>query len=337
MEQWHRIAELADRQYGVVTRAQALEAGVAPTTLFEHAHRMRWRRPHPGVFTLPGSEPSFAQRALAASFAAGAPCAVTGAAALHLLGVMRRPPGTVVLLVPARHSLGDHQPCPVIRTTTWDERNLVHVGPLQVAKASRALADHARHVHPAPLGRLVATGCALRRTTLAACRDELERRRRFPGRSAFRAAVMMLTGEMTHSGTERRGRAMLRAVGIEVASGPYPVEHDGRVIAEIDIAVPWALYGIEVDGPHHDLPAQAAADKQRDRQLRRLGWTVDRFPVELIEQTRSSSSARCNARWRRCNAARDAWQPHVTVGPRDARDDTAVTIQRRHGRSVVRR
>lgn len=39
-----------------------------------------------------------------------------------------------------------------------------------------------------------------------------------------------------------------------------------------------------LNGPHQDLPEQAAADTQRDRLLRRLGWRIDRFPVELIER-----------------------------------------------------
>lgn len=283
MEPWQRLARLADRQHGVVSRKQALACGLASATINRTARRFGWRAPHPGIYALPGTPKSFEQAAMAALLAAGSPSALTGAASLHLLGILGRRPAQPTILVPAHRSLGSHEPCPVIRTTTWDERSLLRVGPLQVVPASRALADHARHVRPVPLGRLVATACALRRTTLAACCHEFEGCRRFPGRTAFRAAVLMLTGEMTHSGAERRGRAMLRAVGIKVANRPYPVEHDGRVVGEIDIAVPWVLYGIEVDGPHHDLPAQAAADKQRDRLLRRLGWTIDRFPVELID------------------------------------------------------
>ncbi|HUG83764.1 MAG TPA: hypothetical protein VMM13_04320, partial [Euzebya sp.] len=36
--------------------------------------------------------------------------------------------------------------------------------------------------------------------------------------------------------------------------------------------------------PHHWLPMQAAADRQRDRLLRELDWLVERFSVYEIDK-----------------------------------------------------
>lgn len=55
------------------------------------------------------------------------------------------------------------------------------------------------------------------------------------------------------------------------------MEHDNRLIGEIDIAYPDILHGVEIDGPHHLLADVAAADRIRDRELNRLGWQIDRF------------------------------------------------------------
>lgn len=50
----------------------------------------------------------------------------------------------------------------------------------------------------------------------------------------------------------------------------------------IDFAYPSVKLAIEVDGPHHRLPAAQIRDARRDRRLRQLGWTVDRFDEEAV-------------------------------------------------------
>lgn len=59
---------------------------------------------------------------------------------------------------------------------------------------------------------------------------------------------------------------------------PQPIVSKERVVAEVDIPFFDVRYGVEVDGPPHLLPAQAARDSARDRMLRRdCDWTIDRF------------------------------------------------------------
>jgi len=75
----------------------------------------------------------------------------------------------------------------------------------------------------------------------------------------------------------------LRDAGLRPACRPYAVKHHSRTIAEIDVAFTEVKYGAEIDGPHHQLPEVVIADKQRDRQLHRLGWTIDRFTAAEVE------------------------------------------------------
>lgn len=284
MDTWAAISDIAMRQYGAVSRTQCLELGLASSSLDDHARRFRWQTLHPGVYALPGTARSFAQLATAACLAIESPALLTGSSALHMLGSMDARPSRIPLLLPARRAVPSREGIDIVRTERFDHVRSVTRGGLRLAAPPRAAADHARHLGPVPLGRVMAKACGLRQASPRDYAGELAARGRFPGRTPFRTALAMLQGELTHSGAERAARRHARAAGIEVWPRPYPVEHRGRVIAEIDMAAPWVLYGVEIDGPHHDLPEQAAADKQRDRELRRLGWTIDRFPVELIER-----------------------------------------------------
>ncbi len=50
----------------------------------------------------------------------------------------------------------------------------------------------------------------------------------------------------------------------------------------IDFAYLAVKLAIEIDGPHHKLPEVKARDARRDRCLRLLGWTVDRFDEDEV-------------------------------------------------------
>ncbi len=70
---------------------------------------------------------------------------------------------------------------------------------------------------------------------------------------------------------------------------------DGIPIAEIDIAKPDILYGVEIDGPHHDLPEQRRRDEERDQRLREVGWRIDRFGCEDVLADPAGFAARIRA------------------------------------------
>ena len=50
----------------------------------------------------------------------------------------------------------------------------------------------------------------------------------------------------------------------------------------VDFLCPAALVIVELDGPPHDNPEQRARDADRDAWLKRQGFTVLRFPNDLI-------------------------------------------------------
>lgn len=87
---------------------------------------------------------------------------------------------------------------------------------------------------------------------------------------------------LVHSKDEALARQLLAAEPFTLHPRPLLLEHGRRRIGEIDLAVCALRYGAEVDGPHHLEDGVAEQDRARDRSLGRLGWTIDRFPADLV-------------------------------------------------------
>lgn len=68
----------------------------------------------------------------------------------------------------------------------------------------------------------------------------------------------------------------------------YPVRTvDGPVNGfphayKVDIALPWLMLAIEIDGKGHRHPDQVVKDNKKDKKLTELGWTVLRFTNEDV-------------------------------------------------------
>lgn len=137
------------------------------------------------------------------------------------------------------------------------------------------------------LTRLVVTADALRLATPDDHAGRLARHPRGRGGAALRAVLADLAGSLSHSGSEARARRIVGRLldrrGLLLHPRPLEVLLDGRRVAEADLPCVQLLLDVEVDGPHHLLPAQQGRDQRRDRLARQAGWTVERFPTELID------------------------------------------------------
>lgn len=86
-EALRRALDVAARQYSLVTRVQAIEAGLAPRTIDRLLSSGKWERVHRSVYRLAGSQRTWEQRALAVVLAAGEHAAVSHRSAPYLYGV----------------------------------------------------------------------------------------------------------------------------------------------------------------------------------------------------------------------------------------------------------
>lgn len=264
---------------GFGRRSTARGAELSDAGFARHAAAIGLSNPRRDLWVPAGAELSHDQRLDAVLDTWGDNILVTASSGLHLEGILAKAPADVELLVPAGRHLRDWPGTCVHRSITFDQVRAHHVAGHPVAAVPRCFADHAAHVSSNELCRDISAALRLHRCTLSAIATEWGLRKRYPGRGRLGHAIARLSEEVTHSSDERLARRLLRSEGLSFHHEPLRIDDEhGRPIAEIDIAFPDLLLGIEIDGPHHLLPHVAAADRQRDRLLQRVaGWRIERF------------------------------------------------------------
>ncbi len=272
-----RLYARANANLGIVSILDVDALGIARDTFYDHVDATGWVRRHRGVWTAPGAGWTVQHQALAALRAVGPPALVTGESGLSLFEVTQARPSCIDLLVPPNRSGGGHKGVRVKRTQQYEQIASGEVRGVAVACVERCLIDAAPALAIDPLIRRMAAAVRLRLSDLAAMEEAIAALRRYPGRAKLLAALSALNGELVHSNPEQVARDALRPMQLGFHHEPYTVWDGSRRVAEIDIPHLRLLYGVEVDGPHHELPEQQRKDEARDRELRDLGWRIDRF------------------------------------------------------------
>lgn len=138
------LDDLLSKQYRVVTRAQALGAGMTDSAL---RHRLRdggpWQIVLPGVYLAETGTPSVDQREMAALLYGGLDTIVTGLSALWRHGIRAPGPDAVDVLIPAGRLRRDCGFVRLHRTHRMPDR-IFTIGALHYAPPARAVADAAR-------------------------------------------------------------------------------------------------------------------------------------------------------------------------------------------------
>jgi hypothetical protein len=331
MEPWEIVAGVALDQYMLIATWQAESAGVARRALAARVKGHGWSRPLRGVTGLPA--PDSSERDLAAAVLAYArptgaglrvECddpssdervaaivkaalhaghAVTGRSAAWLHGFAAAPEDRALWLPDdsgrvTREGIR-------LRYGETPAGEILMVKGLPCLDPEGAIIDTAR----TPVGTfearvdelvwLMSRADSLRLATVDSVQARALDLGLFWGCHVLQAAVARAKGTLSHSKWEHRGRTMasqaLESLGLTVESRPYEVWVDGTRIAEADIAAVSILLDVEIDGPHHRFLAQQLRDQERDRRLRRAGWEVERFPVELVRDSPKVYMARVRA------------------------------------------
>ncbi len=161
-----RVARLAARQAGLVSRAQALALGLTDSSLKRRLRTGHWERVHPGVYQLAGVPPSWIGRVWAAALAVGPLAVVTHETALRLHGCPHLAPDPLTFTIPhgghARvrgafvHQIDDLRP-----------HHVVTVEGLPVSHPARALVEVSATLPRRRLGLVLDDLVSDRRTTYA--------------------------------------------------------------------------------------------------------------------------------------------------------------------------
>lgn len=272
-----QLAEVARRQHGVFTRAQALACGLSARSIRRYVEAGQWRQLFPGVFMAATHSPSDIQRACGAVLLAGAGAVLShmSAIALHGLGPW---PAHVHLTVPH----GRHRRFPDIR---WHQSRILAAEDLAVLQGiptttiERTLLDAGTQADRALLQILVDEAVRLRLTgvgALAVRALEVRPDGRFGGRR-LRQVLATIPPINADSVLEMVMARLLDAGGL----GDYVHHHHvdvGGLTYELDFAYVAERLGLECDGAaFHERPSRRARDTIRDIDLARVGWRILHF------------------------------------------------------------
>jgi hypothetical protein len=280
------VADLATVQDGLITTAQLRELGVDDDTILRWSRAGWLHRRHEGVFAVGHRSLTPQGRRRAAVLAAGDGAALSHLAAAVHLDLLRWRLGVIDVIVPRngerdRDGVAFHRPrvySPAIDTTT--------VEGIRCTTVARTLVDLAAVLRHDSLERAVERAEYLDVLDLRAITDVLARISRPRGVRTLRRCLGpgRLDAARTESRLERTLLRLLVEAGIErpVLQAPFEVAPGTWVRA--DFFWPRHALVVEADGPHHARPIQAAADAQRDEQLRARGLRVCRIAYTVIEE-----------------------------------------------------
>jgi Transcriptional regulator, AbiEi antitoxin/Protein of unknown function (DUF559) len=287
------LAELARRQWGVVSLAQVEALGLGPRGVQHRAESGRLRRIHRGVYAIGGAALPREGRHLAAVLACGPGAVLSHVSAAVHWGLLAYDAPRPQVTAPA--SRGGAPGIRLHRSRSLDARDTTTHGGIRVTTVARTLLDVAA---VAPVNHLEhALGQALRNQLYdqLAVDDVLHRHRGRPGTRALRTA----TGDdpaFTRSEMERRFRALCRRAGLPRPLSNVVVADADNHPHEVDFFFPAHRLVVETDGwRDHGTRVAFERDRAKDAALVAAGYVVLRFTKRQIAEDPDTVADRVRA------------------------------------------
>jgi very-short-patch-repair endonuclease len=271
------LAELGERQDGVVARAQLLAAGITPGGVERRVATSRLRPIHAGVYAIAPTLTARA-RARAAALACGESAVVSHCSAAALWGLPVEPRDAEVTVVGRRvrrPGIVAH----IVRSLSGDERT--HIQGIPVTSPERTILDLARRLDTRALERTVAEAYANRVTHPHRLLALLDRHPRRPGARRLRAVVAAgAEAAATRSRAERALLALLRRAEL-------PPPEVGVFVEGYEVDFFWReeRLVVEVDGfAYHTATRSFERDRRRDGALVAAGFRAIRVTWRQISR-----------------------------------------------------
>jgi hypothetical protein len=263
-----KVARIASRQHGIVTRPQLLTAGLSATGIRRRVDKGLLHPEHPGVYRVGHRAPSLEARYLAAVLACGDGAVLSGRAAAHLHRLLKgRPPEPEVSAPAARHPGG------VITHRSRIRRGeAARVNGIPVTTVPRTLVDLAAVLGEDALARACHEAEVLHRTTPMQVEAVLGRRPNRQGAGTLRA-VLRGDVRVTLSKLERRFLELLREAGL-----PLPETNRPAGARRVDCLWPEHRLTVELDSYRYHQSRHAwELDRRREREARARGDEPRRY------------------------------------------------------------
>ncbi len=309
-----RLEDLAERQDGVVSVAQAHRVGVSDGQIARRRAAGRYRRCRRGVVQIAGAPPTWRQAVRTASIAAGERVVVSHASAVRLYGLelppavhprWRRDNAFIEVAAPdprhvRLHGVRGH------RSGTWEAGDVEERAGMAVTSPVRTVIDLSSRLGVEGTGRLVDDMLRRKLLTIAALRERLLGLRAAPGRSMRVLRVVVAARDATYDPGESTLEARIRRVIVRKRF-PAPVgQHwvrDHGFAVRLDFAYPAVKVYLEGDGfGFHHTRSDLDRDVRRRNGLVERGWIGLHFTWKMtdaeIERHLAALYDRTTKRWR---------------------------------------
>ncbi len=260
------------KQLGLITREQAVAAGVTPRQIEGRVRRDEWAIVYPSVYADRASAHSWRRSVLAAVFKGGPEAVASGpcAAALHGLPGFART--KVAITTPKRLKNVPFD----TRLTTIPPWQRIRLGPIPVTDGTRTLLDLAGTVDQRLLEDALDDALRRRLTSLPRLRWLLHSLSGKGKKGSARLRELVEercdSGPIPESVMETRLWRPLTQLGVPKPIRQHPVD-GGRY--RIDFAFPHAMVAVEAQSyAWHSSPTALERDAIKNNALVALGWTV---------------------------------------------------------------
>jgi very-short-patch-repair endonuclease len=284
-----RAHDITARQLGLITRGQALDAGLSKKAIRHRMVRGTWTQRRPGLYVVAGMPASWEQDVLGALLLAGTQAWASHATSSRFWqypGYENDERIEVTTLLEKRvrqKGIVTH------RSGLIEDRDLRVVRGVPCMSPARTIVDLSARLTVDRLGRLVDYGLRRRLLTIGGLDYELRRFwRHAPGRSPKTLEAVLADRVPGYHGTKSD---LEQDVFDAIVKGglPAPVRQH-KVIVDgqpyyIDMAYPERLIAIEADGFEFHRPRRVFdSDRARQNDLVNLGWLVLRFTSAFSDE-----------------------------------------------------
>lgn len=288
-----RVAELAGRQWGVVSRAQLRAAGVGVAAIEHRLRGGRLHRIHRGVYAVGHPVLGRGGRPLAAVLACGVGAALSHRSAAAWWGLL---PSAASRVDVSSHS-GRHR-LPGVRhhrCRTLDARDCTEHEGMPLTTVARTLLDLSAVVRADRLERAVAQAERLRLYDHRAVLDVLARADGHRGARALAAATSR-PAAWTRNALEARFLELTWALGLPEPRVNAVIDVPDHGPCEVDFHWPTRRLVVETDGfETHGTRTAFRDDRRRDAALQAAGWRVVRFAWDDVTDEPATVSRRLAA------------------------------------------
>jgi very-short-patch-repair endonuclease len=271
------LAELARRQWGVVTRAQLDELGVRDRGIADWVRSGRLHRLYRGVYAVGHDRLRLEGRLLAAVMACGPGAVVSHRDAAAVWDLRQSNTPTIDVTVPSRNGRRPQRGIRIHRTVRLRPEEVTVRHGIPVTTVARTLLDLADVLDSQALKRAITEAEYLNRLDMAAINAVVQNN---PGRRG--AKLMEAAGGRLHrtrSKLEQRFLGLLERYRVEEPETGIWIEG-----YETDFLWTRAGLVVELDGfAAHKTRAKFDADRLRDRRLWRAGLRTMRLTSEALD------------------------------------------------------